>query len=88
MSYEDITWEFKCRVCGHVEEIPSEDTEFTPSSLLLPECPDCDDQLLAHVGPVLDECDRCDQKLLYRGNSGLGDDTLCDRCYERLDAAL
>lgn len=75
-----IIWEFKCS-CGNEMELPADETNFSPTSPGLPECEDCG-EYMHHVGPKLDECDRCGQGLLYNGNSGLGNDTLCDGCYE------
>ena len=81
---ETIVWEFEC-ACGAELEVPAGETDFSPTGLGLPECPDCG-EWMRHVGPILDECDRCGQKLLYRGCNGLHRDTLCERCYERLEA--
>jgi ribosomal protein L32 len=84
-----IVWEFRCLGdgCDCEREIPADETDFSPTSLGLPECPDCG-EWMQHVGPVLDECDNCGQELLYQGCSGLGKDTLCERCYERAEAML
>jgi len=82
---EGIDWEFRCRDCGTESEIADDETDFRPGNLALPKCPDCEG-IMQHVGPILDECDKCNQPLLYHGNSGLGDDTLCENCYERLEA--
>jgi len=83
---DELVWEFEC-TCGEEFEIPASDTEFSPSSLVAPECPECGARA-HHVGPVLDVCDRCGQDLLYHGNSGLGRDTLCESCYERLEVMM
>jgi len=64
-------------------EIHGSETDFSPTSLGRPECTECGERM-RHVGPVLDTCDSCNQDLLYNGNSGLGRDTYCDRCYERI----
>lgn len=82
----ELVWEFACS-CGEELEVPASETDFTPTSLGLPECGGCGDWM-SHVGPVLDECDRCGQELLYRGCSGLGRDTLCESCYERLEVMM
>jgi hypothetical protein len=82
----EIVWEFACS-CGEELDVPASETDFSPTSLGLPECPNCGDRM-RHVGPVLDECDRCGQELLYRGCSGLGRDTLCESCYERLEVMM
>ena len=81
-----VVWEFKCS-CGEGLEIPADETDFSPTSLGLPKCPSCND-VMRHVGPVLSVCDRCNQDLLYQGCSGLGDDTLCESCYERLEVMM
>jgi len=80
-----IVWEFRCPECKSDKEIPDGEVDFQPSSLARPNCDDCGERMV-HVGPILDECDKCGQELLYRGNSGLGDDTLCETCYGRLEA--
>jgi len=82
----EIVWEFKCS-CGFKLELPASETDFAPTRLGLPECEDCG-KLMRHVGPVLDECDRCGTGLLYHGNSGLGHDTLCDGCFEKVEAMM
>jgi len=82
----EIIWEFAC-TCGEELEVPASETDFSPTGIGLPECPGCGNYM-RHVGPVLDQCDRCNQKLLYHGNPGLGRDTLCDNCYERLEVMM
>lgn len=79
----EIKYEFQCYGCGY-EETDSERGPRIP----LRECPKCDDGKLHHVGPVLDTCDKCGQDLLYHGCSGLGSDTLCETCYERLEVMM
>lgn len=73
----EILFQYKCESCENEEE-------YTDKKLL-GTCSECGERL-HHVGPVLDICDDCGDKLLYNGNSGLGDDTLCDTCYDRADA--
>jgi hypothetical protein len=77
-----IVWEFACS-CGSDLEVPATEIDFSPTSLVKPDCPDCG-EMMRHVGPVLDVCDECGQELLYRGCQGLGYSTVCERCYERM----
>ena len=80
-------WEFACRHCGHEEEVPADETDWKPTGIQMPLCEECG-EITTHVGPVVDTCDRCHQDLLYHGNSGLGRDTLCESCYERLEVMM
>jgi DNA-directed RNA polymerase subunit RPC12/RpoP len=78
-----IIYEYRCLDCGHETE-----GQDKPPKLPLRDCPECDDGRMQHVGPQLDKCDKCGQGLLYHGNSGLGRDTLCDNCYDRMEAMM
>ena len=80
----EIVWEFECR-CGEELSVPASETDFSPTSLGLPECDDCG-EYMRHVGPVLDECDKCDTPLLYNGCSvhAFGLETVCEGCYDRM----
>lgn len=75
-----ITWEYECYNCGHEEH--SDESPVIP----LRGCPECEDGKLHHVGPVLDECDECGADLLYHGNDGMGRETYCDNCYDRINS--
>jgi len=78
-----IIYEYKCRECG--TEVESDGEKLPLGS----ECPDCG-EYLSHVGPIVDECDKCNQPLLYTGNrvNAFGLDTICDGCYDRIDAGI
>ena len=76
-----IIYEYRCIDCG----AESEDEELR--RIPLEDCPECGGRRF-HVGPILAECDYCGAGLLYSGNSGLGDDTLCDGCYDRMRSGM
>jgi hypothetical protein len=84
MPIEDgrIIYEYCCFECD--AEVESEDSPIIP----LRDCPECDDGRMHHVGPILAECDKCGDGLLYSGNSGLGDDTLCDNCFDKMEVMM
>lgn len=75
----EILYQYDCTDCENNEEYTQKKITRT--------CSDCGGKLI-HVGPVLDICDKCDAKLLYKGNSGLGSDTLCDTCYDRMESMM
>lgn len=89
-GHEDgvVVWEFRCR-CGEELEVPATETDFSPTSLGLPECEACG-EWMQHVGPVLDECDECNTDLLYHGNQvrAFGLESVCDGCYDMIAEAI